>query len=100
VKVVSRGERISFSRSIVMNSSAYSHTGHRTASGVYPYRGAVAVDPRVIPLGTRLYIEGYGYAKALDVGSSIKGNRIDLFFDTTQQANRWGRRSVKVYIIN
>ncbi|HWI54097.1 MAG TPA: 3D domain-containing protein [Desulfobacteria bacterium] len=100
VKVVSRGKSIRFSRSLIMNSSAYSHTGNRTASGVYPHRGAVAVDPRVIPLGTRLYVEGYGYAKALDIGSAIDGNRIDLFFDTTQQAYRWGRRSVKVYIIN
>lgn len=100
VKVVSRGENIRFSRVIVMNASAYSHTGHRTSSGIYPYRGAVAVDPKVIPLGTRIYVEGYGYAKALDVGGAIKGNKIDLFFDSNQQANRWGRRSVKVYILN
>ncbi len=100
VKVVSRGENIRFSRSLVMNASAYSHTGNRTKSGVYPYKGAVAVDPAVIPLGTRLYVDGYGYAKALDVGSAIKGNKIDLFFETTKQAYAWGRRSVKVYILD
>jgi 3D (Asp-Asp-Asp) domain-containing protein len=82
-----------------MNASAYSHTGRNTASGIYPYKGAVAVDPRVIPIGTRLYIEGYGYAKALDVGSAVKGNKIDLFFETESQARRWGRRPVKVYVL-
>lgn len=99
VKVVSRGGSIRYSRSLKMNASAYSHTGRNTASGVYPYKGAVAVDPRVIPLGSKLYIEGYGYAKALDIGSSIKGNRVDLFFDSNSQALRWGRRTVTVYIL-
>lgn len=98
-KTVSRGGTIKFSKSLRMDSSAYSYTGRNTASGVYPYKGAVAVDPRVIPLGTRLYIEGYGYAKALDIGSAIKGNKIDLFFETQGQALRWGRRPVKVYIL-
>lgn len=97
--IVSRGEDIKFSRVIRMSATAYSYTGHRTASGIYPYRGSVAVDPRVIPLGTKLYIEGYGYAKALDVGSAIKGNRVDVFFDSDRLAHRWGRRSVKVYIL-
>ena len=99
VKTVSRGEPIKFTNAFNMNSSAYSHTGHNTASGIYPYRGAVAVDPRVIPLGSELYIEGYGYAKALDIGSAIKGNRVDLFFETEREALRWGRRSVKVYVL-
>ncbi|MCL4441337.1 MAG: 3D domain-containing protein [Firmicutes bacterium] len=99
VKEVSRGGNIRFSKTFYMSSTAYSHTGHNTASGIYPYRGAVAVDPGVIPLGTKLFIEGYGYAKALDIGSAIRGNRIDLFFDTEGQALRWGRRSVKVYIL-
>lgn len=98
--VVSRGDSIKYSRSLRMSSSAYSHTGNRTASGVYPSRGVAAVDPSVIPLGTRLYIEGYGYARAMDIGSSIRGNRIDLFFETERQALKWGRRSVKVYILN
>lgn len=99
VKAVSRGGTFRFSRALNMSSSAYSHTGSNTASGIYPYRGAVAVDPSVIPLGTKLYIEGYGYAKALDIGSAIQGNRVDLFFDSYGQAVRWGRRSVRVYIL-
>lgn len=100
VKMVSRGGRpVKFSQVISMSASGYTYTGHRTASGVAPYRGAVAVDPRVIPMGTKLYIEGYGYGKALDVGSAIKGNKIDLFFESEREALHWGRRAVKVYIL-
>ncbi|HHV38481.1 MAG TPA: DUF348 domain-containing protein [Tepidimicrobium sp.] len=77
-----------------------------TASGTRARRGTVSVDPRVIPLGTKLYIESldgtkdYGYAIAEDTGGAIKGNRIDLFFDTASEARRFGRRSVKVHILN
>jgi len=70
-----------------------------TALGVRAGYGVVAVDPAVVPLGSRLYIEGYGYALAADTGSGIKGMRIDLGFDTKRQALRFGRRSVRVYII-
>jgi 3D (Asp-Asp-Asp) domain-containing protein len=63
-------------------------------------KGVVAVDPRVIPLGTRLYIEGYGVAVAGDVGSAIKGRRIDLGFGTYAEAIRWGRRNVRVQILD
>ncbi|WP_418791305.1 3D domain-containing protein [Phosphitispora sp. TUW77] len=99
VKEISRGGQINFSRALSMTATAYTHTGNNTASGIYPYRGAVAVDPSVIKMGTRLYVEGYGYAKALDIGSAIKGNRIDLFFDTEKEARKWGRRIVKVYVL-
>ena len=61
--------------------------------------GVVAVDPRVIPLRTRLYVEGYGPALAADVGAAIKGNRIDVFFETVDEALRYGRRQVNVYIL-
>jgi len=65
----------------------------------YPLRkGIVAVDPRVIPMGSKLYIEGYGSAIAADQGNAIKGNRIDLCFSTHQQALNWGMRRVKVTI--
>jgi len=63
-------------------------------------RGIVAVDPRVIPMGTRLYVEGYGEAIAADQGNAIKGNRIDLFFDTHQQGLDWGIKTVKVTILS
>jgi len=70
-----------------------------TAIGMKAAPGVVAVDPRVIPLRTRLYVEGYGPALAADVGAAIKGNRIDLFFETLDEALRYGRRRVNVYIL-
>ena len=70
-----------------------------TATGMRASYGVVAVDPRVIPFYTRLYIPGYGYAIAGDTGGDIKGNRIDVFFPTYSQAIQWGRRSVPVYIL-
>jgi resuscitation-promoting factor RpfB len=70
-----------------------------TASGRPAGHGVVAVDPRVIPLGTRMYIPGYGHAVAGDTGGSIHGHRIDLGFDSSAQAYRFGRRSVTVYLI-
>lgn len=84
---------------ISMVATAYTYTGNNTASGTPPCYGTVAVDPRVIPMGTRLYVEGYGEAVALDRGSSIKGARIDLFFPTRAEAVKWGRRTVKVHIV-
>ncbi|HEY0613007.1 MAG TPA: 3D domain-containing protein [Candidatus Elarobacter sp.] len=70
-----------------------------TASGRPAGHGVVAVDPRVIPLGTRMYIPGYGHAVAGDTGGAIRGNRIDLGFNSNAQAYRFGRRSVTVYLI-
>jgi 3D (Asp-Asp-Asp) domain-containing protein len=70
-----------------------------TAIGVKAAPGIVAVDPKVIPLRTRLYVEGYGPALAADVGGAIRGNRIDLFFNTVEEALRYGRRRVKVYVL-
>lgn len=70
-----------------------------TFTGLRATRGVVAVDPTVIPLGTKLYIEGYGEGIAADIGGAIKGNRIDLCFDTYEEAIQWGRRVVKVYIL-
>lgn len=72
----------------------------KTATGDIAQRGVIAVDPRVIPLGTRVFVEGYGMAVALDTGGAIKGNIIDVCVDTNAEANRWGRRhGVAVEII-
>lgn len=99
--VVSRGgQDIRYSEAVDMVASAYTYTGYNTCSGIAPYYGVAAVDPGVIPLGTELYVEGYGYATALDVGGSISGNRIDLFFESYNEAMSWGIRRVKVYIID
>ncbi|MGF7185228.1 3D (Asp-Asp-Asp) domain-containing protein [Desulfitispora alkaliphila] len=98
--VASRGgQELRYREEITMKASAYTHTGNRTYTGAIPKVGIVAVDPNVIPLGTRLYIEGYGRAVASDIGSAIKGNRIDLFMDTRDEALKWGMRNVKVYIL-
>ena len=93
-------------RTITMRSTAYtsdpSENGgySTTAMGTAIRYGVAAVDPNVIPLGTRLYIEGYGYARAEDTGGAIKGNKIDLVFGSKAQSNNWGRRTVRVTILN
>ncbi len=74
--------------------------GTRTATGRRAQKGIVAVDPRVIPLGTRLYIPGYGYAIAADTGGAIRGYRIDLCFNSLSEARRFGRRRIRVQILN
>ncbi len=99
-KLASRGVSLHNKRVLKMIATAYTHTGNPTASGVMPYVGGVAVDPKVIPLGTELYVEGYGYAKAVDTGGLIKGNRIDVFLETAKECYQWGRREVKVYILD
>ena len=70
-----------------------------TAIGLQARKGICAVDPKVIPLGTRLYIPGYGEALAADTGGWIKGSRIDLVFDSLDDCYRYGRRKIKVYLI-
>lgn len=65
-----------------------------------PNAKIIAVDPRVIPLGTKVYVEGYGYAIAADTGGAIKGNKIDVFFSDKSRAYQWGRKQVKIRILN
>lgn len=64
-----------------------------------PNAKIIAVDPRVIPLGTKVYVEGYGYAVASDTGGAIKGHKIDVFFPSKAEAFRWGVRKVKIKIL-
>lgn len=103
---------VSIRRMVLMESTAYDpgpiSTGKRpgdpgygiTASGMRAVFGVVAVDPRVIPMHSRLYIPGYGYAVAADTGGAIKGNRIDLFYPTYGEAIQWGRRTIPVYLLD
>lgn len=116
-KIVTSRGTTDYGNVIVMNASAYDlsyqSTGKRpgdkyygiTASGTKARPGVVAVDPRVIPLGTKLYIEStdstkdYGFAIAEDTGGAIKGNKIDLFFESSTDTKKFGRRDVKVYIL-
>jgi len=84
---------------IILEATAYTWTGCRTASGSWPSRGTIATDPRVIPLGTELYIEGYGSAVAADTGGAIQGQKIDLYMDSEHECLQWGRRQVEVRVI-
>lgn len=74
-----------------------------TATGInlkkHPNSKVISVDPRVIPLGSKVYVEGYGYAIAADKGSSVKGNKIDVFYPTLKQCYKWGNKKVKIRIV-
>jgi 3D (Asp-Asp-Asp) domain-containing protein/peptidoglycan hydrolase CwlO-like protein len=70
-----------------------------TAIGLRARKGIIAVDPRVIPLGTRIYVPGYGEALAADTGGWIKGNRVDLCFESMEECYRYGKRKIKIYLI-
>jgi len=115
--VASRGKVVRYKKALIMSSTAYDlsyescgktpdHPEYGiTFSGTKARPGVVAVDPKVIPLGTRLYVEAldgsedYGFAVAEDTGSAIKGNKIDLFMENHRDAWRYGRRNVRVYIL-
>ena len=70
-----------------------------TATGTTAKKGVIAVDPSVIPLGTKVYIPGYGVAVAEDTGGAIKGNRVDVCYLSKNEAFSWGVRNVPVYIL-
>jgi len=70
-----------------------------TFTGTKARPGVAAVDPEVIPLGSVLFVPGYGYARAEDTGGAIKGNRIDLYFEDREEAFRWGKKELDVEIL-
>lgn len=84
-------------RTLVVDAVAY-HLPGRTASGLPVGVGVIAVDPGVIPLGTRVFVPGYGAAVAADVGSAIRGNIIDLWMPSTAAARAWGRRTITITV--
>ena len=96
---VSRGS----GRALYVSATAYSAhdpgNGNRTATGTLVRRGVIAVDPSVIPLGTRVFIPGYGEAVAEDIGSAIHGQRIDVAFDTHAEALMFGRQDLEIFIM-
>jgi len=116
--VTNRGKPFKVGKSMIMESTAYDlsyascgkYPDHPqygiTRSGTRARPGTIAVDPRIIPLGTTVYVESitggvdYGFAIAEDTGSAIKGHIIDLFIESNREALRYGRRNVKVYIID
>lgn len=84
---------------MVMEATAYVETGNKTFTGTWPAAGrTVAVDPKVIPLGTRMYVEGWGWVVAEDTGGAIKGKKIDIYVDSKAQALKFGRKNVVVKI--
>ncbi len=96
---VSRGGQIiNFKRAYLVRATGYNAPGGATSLGVPVQRGVVAVDPRVIPYYSKLWVEGYGWGRALDTGGAIKGNRVDLYFDDEADAWSWGSRKVIVYV--
>ncbi|AWE06106.1 peptidoglycan-binding protein [Lysinibacillus sp. 2017] len=75
-------------------------TANGTNLRANPNSKVIAVDPSVIPLGTKVWVDGYGEAIAADTGGAIKGNRIDVFISDEAGANNWGRRTVTIKILN
>ena len=99
------GESVSIKgkKQISCSATAYSG-GALTCTGTQPSRNVngistIAVDPSVIPLGTKVFVDGYGYAIASDTGGAIKGNKIDVYFNNKAETQRWGVRNVKVTIV-
>lgn len=108
VAQVSRGASEPAGKEFYVTSTAYtascSGCSGYTATGINlranPNARVIAVDPSVIPLGTKVYVEGYGYAIAADTGSAVKGAKIDVFFADKSDAYRWGRKRVKIKVLN
>ena len=112
----SRGGKLLYTRNLSVRATAYTAdyastgkspgdryygitaTGTRARRNVDGY-STIAVDPNVIPLGTKLWVEGYGFAIAEDTGGAIKGNTIDIYVNSEGEANNWGVRYVNVYVL-
>lgn len=95
-------------KDIYVSSTAYTASCNGcsgvTATGLNlknnPNAKVIAVDPNIIPIGSQVFVEGYGYAVAADTGGAIRGHKIDVFFPSTSDAYRWGVKKVKVRIID
>ncbi|MEI3896282.1 MULTISPECIES: 3D domain-containing protein, partial [unclassified Bacillus (in: firmicutes)] len=101
------------SRELTVTATAYTNdpaeNGYKPGQHVYTKMGddltanpnlkVIAVDPSVIPLGSKVYVEGYGIAEARDTGGAIKGNKIDVFIPSKQESSNWGRQTVKIYVL-
>lgn len=91
-------------KTITVNASAYSYKqkgmGHITSKGINlkKHSRVIAVDPKIIRLGSKVYIPGYGYAVAGDTGGAIKGKKIDVHMKTVAKAKKWGRKKVKIKV--
>ncbi|MDD6188138.1 MAG: 3D domain-containing protein [Clostridiales bacterium] len=108
VLITADGEEIRYSSVIQVSATAYTTERQEnkiTATGTVAHVGGIAVDPKVIPYGTKMYILSeagawaYGYAVAEDCGGGIKGNKVDLFFDTYDECIQFGVRNALIYIL-
>ncbi len=101
------GNPVNYKSKRTVQATAYTYTGHRCSTGVNPQPGYIAVNPSIIPYGTKMYIKScdgsyiYGYAVAADTGGFIKSRptNVDLFFATNSACNAFGRRNVEIYIL-
>jgi len=98
---------VAYKRIVNMTATAYApgpldngKWNNQTYMGGTVRKGVAAVDPKIIPMGTKLWIEGYGEAIAEDQGSAIKGHRIDLAFEDRQEALDYGIKNVKIYVLD
>ncbi|WKB36485.1 3D domain-containing protein [Terrilactibacillus sp. S3-3] len=96
-----RSPKLHIQKKITVTSTAYAEMG-KTATGYdlrkHPNAKVIAVDPRVIPLGSKVYIPGYGTAIARDTGGAIKGKKIDVFYKSKHKCINWGRHKVKITV--
>ena len=94
-----------YAQAVPMTVTAYAYSpqdpglSSHTSSGTPLRRGVIAVDPSVIPMGTCVYIPGYGEAVAEDIGWSIQGHTIDIAFDTHDEALSWGRQTIEIFVL-
>ncbi|WP_213818882.1 ubiquitin-like domain-containing protein [Garciella nitratireducens] len=100
---ISRGNT-RFKKAMMVTATAYcpSDPGVNgvTSVGARLQKGVIAVDPKVIPYHTKIYVPGYGFGQALDTGGAIKGNHIDLAMDSKKEALEYGRKQVKIYLLD
>ncbi len=107
IDVDGNGVPVKFKSKMTVRATAYTHTGNNCATGVKPQPGYIAVNPKVIPYGTKMFIKTvdgkyiYGYAVAADTGGFIKKHPtgVDLFFDTKGECTNFGVRQVEIYIL-
>ena len=107
IELDENGVPVNYKSKMKVRATAYTHTGNRCSTGVKPQPGYIAVNPKVIPYGTKMFIKTtdgkyiYGYAVAADTGGFIKKHPtgIDLFFDTESECRKFGVRTAEIYIL-
>ena len=97
IKLKESGKGFQYKKKFTVKAYAYTGGG-RTAMGTKARVGAIAVDPSVIPLGTKVYVEGYGYARAEDTGGNINGKTIDVYMNSTGACMKWGVQYKTIYV--